>query len=54
MKKKMTLAALFVLATTIAHADNLVGFGDSLSDTGNLARFTYNSGKIYNEHKKHY
>lgn len=50
MKRKINFITLLLIAGTLTKAGNLVGFGDSLSDTGNVARFTYNSGKLYNEH----
>lgn len=49
MKNKFYLGIFFLLTSHIIQAGNFVVIGDSLSDTGNLARFTYNSGKIYNE-----
>src|SRR3712207_4242399 len=54
MKKRVYVTALFVVISQLLHAEGFIVFGDSLSDTGNLARFTYNSGKIYNEHLANY
>lgn len=54
MKKRFYVTALFVVISQLLHAEGFIVFGDSLSDTGNLARFTYNSGKIYNEHLANY
>lgn len=54
MKKRICFTMLFLLASNLLYAGNFMVFGDSLSDTGNLARFTYNSGKIYNEHLANY
>lgn len=54
MRKSKTLLATFILVSSVLTAGNFVVFGDSLSDTGNLVRFTYNSGKIYNENLANY
>ncbi|MDY6172038.1 MAG: autotransporter outer membrane beta-barrel domain-containing protein [Fusobacterium necrophorum] len=54
MKKRFYITALFIVISQLLRAGGFVVFGDSLSDTGNLARFTYNSGKIYNEHLANY
>lgn len=54
MKKRFYVTALFIVISQLLRAGGFVVFGDSLSDTGNLARFTYNSGKIYNEHLANY
>ncbi|MCY7008243.1 SGNH/GDSL hydrolase family protein [Fusobacterium simiae] len=54
MNKKFCLIILFLLFSHLLNAEKFIVFGDSLSDTGNLARFTYNSGKIYNENLANY
>lgn len=54
MRKTKILLATFVFVSSTLAAGNFIVFGDSLSDTGNLARFTYNSGKIYNENLANY
>ncbi|MCF0162792.1 MAG: autotransporter outer membrane beta-barrel domain-containing protein [Fusobacterium necrophorum] len=54
MKKRFYVTALFIVIFQLLQGEGFVVFGDSLSDTGNLARFTYNSGKIYNEHLANY
>ena len=53
MKKLGVVGALLILSQII-QAGTYAVFGDSLSDTGNLAKFTYNSGKLYNEHLASY
>lgn len=57
--KKTSIASCIFLALysclQVAYAEQkLIVFGDSLSDTGNIMRFTYNQGKIYNEHLANY
>lgn len=43
-----------ILSTHLLYGGDFIVFGDSLSDTGNLARFTHNSGKIYDENFANY
>lgn len=51
--KKCFIGGL-VLGAQLAYGGDFIVFGDSLSDTGNLARFTHNSGKIYDENLASY
>lgn len=59
MKKHVLLASILMAlsAPSYAHqisAEKLIIFGDSLSDNGNILRFTYNQENIYNEHLANY